>query len=99
TASARRGPLDPNGQASGREEQPGAVAADQGLRALQRERISYTPSQAAEATGMSRTRIFQALRDKELVGHKDRKRTLIEYDELRRWVRGMRPVGRASVAL
>ena len=49
-------------------------------------RISYTPNEAALATGRSRSRIFKAIKDKELTARKDGRATLIEVDELRRWV-------------
>jgi excisionase family DNA binding protein len=48
--------------------------------------ISYTPSQAAAVTGRTRTRIFKAIKDQEIIARKDGKATLIEADELRRWV-------------
>ena len=56
--------------------------------------LSYTPRQAAAATGRSRTRIFQALKNKEITGRRDGKATLIEASELLRWIRSMRVVGR-----
>lgn len=58
--------------------------------------ISMTPKQAAEATGLSRTRIFNAIRDGELTARKDGKATVIETTELTRWVRSMAPRGRAA---
>lgn len=56
--------------------------------------LSYTPAQAAIVTGRSRTRIFEALKNKELSGRKDGKATLIEACELLRWIRSMPVVGR-----
>jgi excisionase family DNA binding protein len=56
--------------------------------------LSYTPRQAAAATGRTRTRIFQALRNKEITGRKDGRSTLIEASELLRWIRSMPAVGR-----
>jgi excisionase family DNA binding protein len=53
------------------------------------QRISYTPNEAAVATGRSRSRIFKAIKDKELVAKKDGRATLIEAEELRRWVRDL----------
>jgi hypothetical protein len=51
--------------------------------------ISYSPQGAALATGRSRTRIFKAIKDKELVARKDGRATLLEAEELRRWVRSL----------
>ena len=52
-------------------------------------RISMTPAEAAEATGFSRTRIFNAIRDGEITARKDGKATVIETAELVRWVRSL----------
>jgi excisionase family DNA binding protein len=60
--------------------------------------ISYTPEQAAAVTGRSRSRIFKAIKDRELTAHKDGKATLLERDELRRWVRSLPTIGRRSEA-
>jgi hypothetical protein len=60
--------------------------------------IAYTPEQAAVATGRSRSRIFKAIKDKELTARKDGKATILEDNELRRWVRTFPTVGRESVA-
>jgi hypothetical protein len=57
-------------------------------------RISVTPDVAAEITGRTRTRIFEAIRKKELCGRKDGKALLIEVSELTRWVRSMPVRGR-----
>lgn len=62
-------------------------------------RISYTPIEAALATGRSRSRIFKAVKGKELVARKDGRATLIEDDELRRWVRSFPIAGVARNAL
>ncbi|WP_029584354.1 helix-turn-helix domain-containing protein [Bradyrhizobium sp. URHD0069] len=58
--------------------------------------ISYDPVQAAVVTGRSRSRIFKAIKDKELTARKDGRATLIEADELRRWVQSMPTIGRAQ---
>lgn len=58
-------------------------------------RISYTPEEAANATGFSRTRIFNAIRDRELTARKDGRATVIEISELVRWVRSLPTRGRA----
>ena len=57
-------------------------------------RLAVTPDVAAEITGRSRTRIFEAIRAKELCGRKDGKALIIEIDELRRWVRSLPVRGR-----
>jgi excisionase family DNA binding protein len=57
-------------------------------------RLSYTPDDAAETTGVSRTRIFMAIRDEELTARKAGKSTVIEADELRRWLRSLPTKGR-----
>jgi hypothetical protein len=49
--------------------------------------ISYTPEESAHVTGRSRTRIFKAIREGQLIARKDGRATVIEADELRRWVR------------
>lgn len=59
-------------------------------------RFSLTPNEAAESTGFSRTRIFQAIRDEELTARKDGKATVIETDELLRWLRSLPTRGRQS---
>ena len=60
--------------------------------------IAYTPEQAAVVTGRSRSRIFKAIKDKELTARKDGKATLLEADELLRWLRSLPTVGRQPVA-
>jgi hypothetical protein len=62
---------------------------------IQINRISMTPVDAAEATGFSRTRIFNAIRDREMTAHKDGKATIIEVAELVRWVRSLPVRGKA----
>jgi hypothetical protein len=56
--------------------------------------IAYSPEDAAIATGRSRTRIFKAIRDKELTARKDGRATLLEHNELQRWVRTLPTCGR-----
>ena len=41
---------------------------------------------------------FKAIKDKELTARKDGKATLLEADELRRWVRSLPTIGRQSAA-
>jgi excisionase family DNA binding protein len=57
-------------------------------------RLAFTPDEAAESTGFSRTRIFQAIRAEELTARKDGKATVIETDELLRWLRSLPTRGR-----
>ena len=50
-------------------------------------RIAVTPDEAAIVTGRTRTRIFEALKNGEIIGRKDGKAVVIEVAELERWVR------------
>jgi hypothetical protein len=59
-------------------------------------RLSLTPDEAAEATGFSRTRIFQAIREGKLVARGDGKATIVEVQELARGIRSMPPKGRQT---
>jgi len=52
-------------------------------------RLAVPIKQAVEVSGRPRTRIFDALRSGELKGKKDGRATLIELDELRRWIKAM----------
>jgi hypothetical protein len=56
--------------------------------------IGLRPLQAAAVTGLTRTRIFAAIRAKELTAHKDGRATIITLDELRRFVSTFPTVGR-----
>jgi excisionase family DNA binding protein len=56
-------------------------------------RLGFSPDEAAASAGVSRTRIFEAIRDGTLTARKAGKQTVIESDELRRWVRAL-PVRR-----
>jgi hypothetical protein len=57
-------------------------------------KLSFTPEEAATATGFSKTRIFGAIRDQELTARKDGKATVIEASELLRWLRSRPTRGR-----
>jgi excisionase family DNA binding protein len=57
-------------------------------------RIALTPEEAAVATGVARTRIFEAIRSGSLTCRMDGKARLIEVDELRRWLKAMPYRGR-----
>jgi excisionase family DNA binding protein len=52
-------------------------------------RLGLSPDEAATSAGVSRTRIFEAIRDGTLTARKAGKQTIIEVDELRRWVRSL----------
>ena len=52
-------------------------------------RVSLTPDEAAESAGLSRTRIFEAIRSGTLTARKCGKATIIETEELARWVRSL----------
>lgn len=57
-------------------------------------RLGFSPDEAAESAGVSRTRIFEAIRDGTLTARKAGKSTVIEIDELRRWLRSLPLRGR-----
>jgi hypothetical protein len=59
-------------------------------------RISLTPVEAAVSTGLSRTRIFKAIRDNKLLARGEGKATIIEIEELAKYVRSLPPKGRAG---
>ena len=62
-------------------------------------RIAMKPDEAAEATGFSRTRIFNAIRDGEMIARKDGKATIIEVAEIVRWVRSLPVRGKSPEAV
>jgi hypothetical protein len=51
--------------------------------------IAYSIEDAPQAVGVSRTRIFEAVRKSELTARKAGRSTIIETDELKRWVRSL----------
>jgi excisionase family DNA binding protein len=57
--------------------------------------IAVTIEDAPRAVGVSRTRIFEAIRNKEIAARKVGRSTIIEVDELRRWVRSLPVKGAA----
>jgi excisionase family DNA binding protein len=61
-------------------------------------RLGLNPDEAATAAGVSRTRIFEAIRDGTLTARKSGKATIIEPSELQRWVRSLPTRGRAPDA-
>lgn len=58
--------------------------------------IAVAIEDAPRAVGVSRTRIFQAIRNRELVARKAGRSTLIEVEELKRWVKSLPTKGRQS---
>jgi hypothetical protein len=48
--------------------------------------LAYPVKQAGAAVGVSRTRIFEAIRNKELKARKAGRATIIETPELQRWL-------------
>ena len=55
--------------------------------------IAYSIEDAPLAVGVSRTRIFEAVRSGQLAARKAGRSTLIEVEELRRWVKSLPPRG------
>jgi excisionase family DNA binding protein len=56
---------------------------------------SYPIEEAAAATGLTRTHIFRAIRDKKLKARKAGRRTIIERDELANYVKSLPVIGAA----
>jgi hypothetical protein len=48
--------------------------------------IAYSIEAIPLVAGVTRTQIFQAIKNKELLARKRGRRTIIEVDELRRWI-------------
>ena len=48
--------------------------------------IAYPIEAIPLVAGVTRTQIFQAIKNKELMARKRGRRTIIEVDELRRWI-------------
>jgi hypothetical protein len=48
--------------------------------------IAYPIDAVPAVAGVTRTQVFQAIRDKELTARKRGRRTIIEISELRRWI-------------
>ena len=62
-------------------------------------RISLTPVEAAQSAGVSRTRIFEAIRTGKLIARGEGKATVIETAELARWIKSLpRRRGRLTAA-
>jgi hypothetical protein len=60
--------------------------------------LAYKITQAAVVSGRSRTRIFGAIKNKELTARKDGRATIIFDDELRRWLSTFPIIGRTPDA-
>jgi hypothetical protein len=56
--------------------------------------IAYPIERIPSIAGVTRTQIFQAIRNKELTARKSGRRTIIEMSELRRWVSTLPTKGR-----
>lgn len=61
---------------------------------IAKEPIAYAIEDAPAAVGVSRTRIFDAVRDGEMTARKAGKATIIENNELKRWVKSLPTRGR-----
>ncbi len=55
--------------------------------------INYPIEQTPAATGLTRTHIFGAIRSKKLNARKAGRRTIIEHEELRRYVQSLPAAG------
>jgi helix-turn-helix protein len=58
----------------------------------QADTIAYRPKDAVRVSGRSMGRLYEAIKNNELVARKDGRSTLIERDELIRWIRSFPPV-------
>lgn len=58
------------------------------------EPISYALEDLPRVTGFSRTRIFNAVRAGELMARKDGRQTVVEAEEVRRWIKSRPTKGR-----
>jgi excisionase family DNA binding protein len=57
-------------------------------------RLGLSPDEAAISAAVSRTKIFEAIRDGTLTARKSGKATIIEPSELQRWLRSLPTRGR-----
>jgi excisionase family DNA binding protein len=60
--------------------------------------LAYPVEEAGDAVGVSRTRIFEAIRNNELTARKAGRATIIEATELRRWLSSLPTRGAATAA-
>jgi hypothetical protein len=56
--------------------------------------MAYPVEDTPAVAGVSRTRIFTAIRNGEMMARKAGRQTIIETDELRRWIRSLPTRGR-----
>ena len=59
--------------------------------------LAYSIEAASDAASISKTRIFEAIRNKELTARKAGKATIIESVELQRWIRSLPTRGAQSI--
>jgi excisionase family DNA binding protein len=57
-------------------------------------RLALSPEEAAHSLGVSRWRIYYAIKNGEITAYRDRKRTLIPLVELARWMYALPTRGR-----
>lgn len=60
------------------------------------EPLAYSVDDAGPAVGVSRTRIFEAIRNNELTARKAGRSTIIETEELKRWIAHLPKRGRGE---
>ena len=64
------------------------------------EKVAYSPNEAAAAAGIGRTFLFEQIRLGKLPAKKAGRRTLIDADSLRRWIKSLpRAGGSGSIIL
>jgi excisionase family DNA binding protein len=61
-------------------------------------RLGFSPEEAAASAGVSRTKIFEAIRNGTLTARKSGKATIIEPSELQRWLHSLPARGRIPEA-
>jgi hypothetical protein len=59
--------------------------------------IAYPVDMVPSVAGVTRTQVFEAIRSHELMARKRGRRTIIEADELRRWISTFPTRGRATI--
>jgi excisionase family DNA binding protein len=52
-------------------------------------KFAFTPAEAARVAGIGRTYLFEEIRNRRLVARKAGRRTLIEAEELQRWIKSL----------
>ena len=52
-------------------------------------KLAFSPGEAAAAAGIGRTYLFEEIRNRRLVVRKAGRRTIIEADELQRWIKSL----------